>query len=243
MKIKSILRFFRSDEAARLRAAADKARDTRQWREAARLYDAYLETHPADFDYWIQCGHAEKEAGRLDRALSCYLMALSLNELDADLHLQLGHLHKLMGRLDSAAAAYRQSVALAGDGNPAAQELRDLAPYANNESHPAAEVASDYASENIEIPVESLLDRARLLDLLDHERTHGNARRAAAICRAIVRLAPLEVESWNMLADALAGIEDFDQAIRCRRIAGRLGSEGSPPVQEETADADIASRP
>ena len=262
MKMKSILRFFRVDEAARLRTAADKARDGQQWREAARLYGAYLKAQPADFGYWIQCGHAEKESGRLDRALSCYSMALSLNELDADLHLQLGHLYKLMGRLDSAAEAYRQSVALAGDDSPAARELRDLAPYWRNEPHPVAEVesgyaevgidyaeagsnyaeeAGDHAGEYIDIPAETLSDRAGLLDLLDHERTHGNPGRVAAVCRAIVRLSPLEAEGWIMLADALAEIEDFDQAIRCRRIAVRLGAEAAPPAREETVDAGIDS--
>lgn len=249
MKMKSILRFFRSDEAAQLPAAADKARDTRQWREAARLYSAYLEAHPTDFGLWVQCGHAEKEAGRLDRALSCYSMALSLNELDADLHLQLGHLHKLMGRVDAAAQAYRQSIAIAGDGSPAARELGDLAPYAKNGPQvvvggacDVAREASDPAGEYIDIPAEMLSDRAGLLNLLDLERTQGNARRAAAICRAIVRLSPLEAEGWTMLAEALAGIEDFDQAIRCRRIAERLGAEAACPVREETADAGSNSR-
>jgi tetratricopeptide (TPR) repeat protein len=248
MKMKSILRFFRSDEAAGWRAAADRARDAGQWREAARLYSAYLEAHPADFGLWIQCGHAEKESGRLDRALSCYSMAMSLNERDADLHLQLGHLHKLMGRLDAAAQAYRQSVAIAGDGSPAARELGELSPYAREEPQVVAggagdvgEEASDHAGEYVDIPAETLSDRAGLLDLLDLERTQGNASRAAAICRAIVRLSPLEAEGWTMLAEALAGIEDFDQAIRCRRIADRLGAEAAPPVREETADIGVDS--
>lgn len=248
MKMRTILRFFRSDEATRLRVAADRARDTRQWREAARLYGAYLEAHPADFGLWVQCGHAEKESGRLDRALSCYSMALSLNERDADLHLQLGHLHKLMGRLDAAAQAYRQSVAIAGEASSAARELGDLAPYGRDEPQvvvgsagDVAEEASGHAGEYVDIPAETLSDRSGLLHLLDLERTQGNASRAAAICRAIVRLSPLEAAGWTMLAEALAGIEDFDQAIRCRRIADRLGAEAAPPFREEAADTGVDS--
>lgn len=249
MRMKSILRLFRPDETAKLPAAADKARDTGQWREAARLYNAYLEAHPTDFGLWVQCGHAEKESGRLDRALSCYSMALSLNELDADLHLQLGHLHKLMGRLDAAAQFYRQSIAIAGDESPAARELADLAPYAKNElqavvggAGDVAREASVRAGEYVDISPETLSDRTGLIEILDLERTQGNPRRAAAICRAIVRLSPLEAEGWTMLAEALAAIEDFDQAVRCRRIADRLGAEAARPVREETADIGFNSR-
>ena len=176
-------------------------------------------------------------------------MALSLNELDADLHLQLGHLHKLMGRLDAAAQFYRQSIAIAGDESPAARELADLAPYAKNElqavvggAGDVAREASVRAGEYVDISPETLSDRTGLIEILDLERTQGNPRRAAAICRAIVRLSPLEAEGWTMLAEALAAIEDFDQAVRCRRIADRLGAEAARPVREETADIGFNSR-
>lgn len=223
---------------SRLSSDADRARDRRQWRLASELYRTYLEREPMDFGRWVQCGHAEKELGRFDRALSCYLMAQSLRDDDADLHLQIGHLYKLMGRLEEASTSYAKSIELNLEGDDARRELLALKPY-----YPSAprRAASDGAigavagpavpSSILDLPRQFLSDADRLLYAFENELSGGRKQQAAVLLRALLRLRPLEAVYWEKLAGLLEQLEDVKQAKRCREIAQSLSSRRSPPQQ------------
>lgn len=105
---------------------ADAARDAKQYRRAAALYETYLKDAPADAAIHIQCGHMLKEAGDFPRAEHHYERAKELTPDDADLALQLGHFYKISGRLAEAERAYRNAVDLAPDWSEPAIELTQL---------------------------------------------------------------------------------------------------------------------
>ncbi len=106
-------------------AAADRARDAQSWREAARLYQEYLERVPGHWEIWVQFGNCLKEGGDFARSASAYRQALMLEPGEADTHLQLGHLMKLQGRRREAMEAYLESFVLSPTLS-AAKELEQL---------------------------------------------------------------------------------------------------------------------
>ena len=61
---------------------------------------------------WVQLGHALKESGRIEAAMTAYRRAISLESAVADTHLQLGHAYKLQGQMREAAASYAKALAL-----------------------------------------------------------------------------------------------------------------------------------
>lgn len=104
-------------------ALADRARDARNWEEAAQHYRAALVRNPDNPPIWVQFGHALKESGRLGPAEGAYRRALETAPRDADTHLQLGHVLKLQHRMEEARTAYLRSLALNPASEPARQEL------------------------------------------------------------------------------------------------------------------------
>ena len=111
---------------------ADRARDAREWKEAARLYSEALDRDPDNPPIWVQYGHALKESGglhdrdRLAQAESAYRRALSLDPRVADPHLQLGHVLKLLGKSEEAKASYLRAFALDASMRYPLDELRGL---------------------------------------------------------------------------------------------------------------------
>ncbi|HTV43948.1 MAG TPA: glycosyltransferase [Stellaceae bacterium] len=101
-----------AEAAPQLLAAADTARDNRNWTEAVRFYRQYLALRAEDAPIWVQLGHALKESGNLGDAEAAYKQSLSLAPEVADTHLQLGHLYKRMRNFSDAIAAYRESARL-----------------------------------------------------------------------------------------------------------------------------------
>ena len=110
--VKAAASFNRSwdTKVAQLLSDADRARDERRWRDAAKHYGAYLESRPQDAAIWVQYGHALKESGDLDAAEAAYKQSLTLSPEVADTHLQLGHLCKLKRNFSGAIAAYREAL-------------------------------------------------------------------------------------------------------------------------------------
>jgi ADP-heptose:LPS heptosyltransferase len=106
--------------------AADAARDSRNYRKAAVLYEKALRMMPDDAAIHIQCGHMFKEAGELTRAEHHYLRAKQLTPGDPDLALQFGHFYKVTGRLQEAEFAYRKAMELDPDWAEPAIELTEL---------------------------------------------------------------------------------------------------------------------
>src|SRR5262249_20005664 len=91
---------------------ADRARDSRQWQRAARLYQTALNRNPRNPPIWVQYGHVLKEAGRQADAEHAYRSAVECDPTDADAHLHLGHILKLRHKQDEAKEAYRRSFVL-----------------------------------------------------------------------------------------------------------------------------------
>jgi ADP-heptose:LPS heptosyltransferase/tetratricopeptide (TPR) repeat protein len=91
---------------------ADAARDAKQYRDAAVLYNEALHLSPDNAAIHVQCGHMYKEAGDLNNAELHYDAANRLIPKDPDLALQLGHFYKISGRTREAAAAYERAIEL-----------------------------------------------------------------------------------------------------------------------------------
>ncbi len=109
------------------RQLGNRARDVRQWQEAARHYRRHLADAPADFAIWVQLGHMLTQARDHAGADEAYARALQLDSRDADLLLCWGHSRKGAGDVDRARQLYAESLAI--DGNAAAAgELAALTP-------------------------------------------------------------------------------------------------------------------
>jgi ADP-heptose:LPS heptosyltransferase/Flp pilus assembly protein TadD len=91
---------------------ANAARDAKEYRKAALLYEKALDWAPNDAAIHIQCGHVFKEAGDLTRAEQHYQQAQQLTPYDPDLALQFGHFYKVAGRLAEAETAYKRAAEL-----------------------------------------------------------------------------------------------------------------------------------
>jgi tetratricopeptide (TPR) repeat protein len=86
-----------------LNSLADRERDERHWETAARLYRQFLDMDPTNFPIWIQYGHALKEAGYLEAAITAYRKGLELRPNDADALRNLAGALKISGRPAEAA--------------------------------------------------------------------------------------------------------------------------------------------
>lgn len=131
----------------RLRALVRKgnaARDRRDWREAARIYELVIEANPSALAIQVQLGHAHKELGDFERAGLNYHAVLELTPTDDDLHLQIGHLEKLKGRLQEAAAHYRKSAELNPKNTSAVVEYHALAANLRLPPLPAQPIDRDH---------------------------------------------------------------------------------------------------
>lgn len=104
----------------------DRARATRDWKEAAAFYQQALESDPQRAAIWVQFGHALKEQGQRAQAEAAYRRSLALEGGVADTHLQLGHVLKLLGRRQEAAQSYLSALRLDVDLTDARRELARL---------------------------------------------------------------------------------------------------------------------
>jgi tetratricopeptide (TPR) repeat protein len=207
-----------------LRDEGDRARDNRQWGEAAKLYRSYLQRKPTDFEIWVQRGHAEKESGDFAAALQCYLKGQALRSDDPDLHLQLGHLYKLMDRQADAIASYQKCLEINADSDDAMRELAGLLRKAEApETFELAEAPpAEFAAPAFEIPSHALNSDNELRARIVAEQEKGDLLAVALLTRAHVRLYPGEPLRWRALANALEQIGDESQAKRCRAIAAAM---------------------
>jgi tetratricopeptide (TPR) repeat protein len=108
------------------RAAADLARDGRDWSEAAAQYEKCLVYLAHRHDLWVQLGNMRKEMGDLSASRAAYDAALALAPEDSDLALQLGHLAKIQGRVKEARQWYRKALELDPRNYHASEELVGL---------------------------------------------------------------------------------------------------------------------
>lgn len=99
------------DEVARARiAAADRARDQRDWTTAAALYAEGLSVLQDHWAIHVQHGHALKESGRLAEATCAYRTAASLVPTDADICLHLADVLNRQGRTPEAIEVWLEAL-------------------------------------------------------------------------------------------------------------------------------------
>lgn len=90
-------------------ASGDAANAARRWTDAAEAYRRALELDPSLAPIWVQFGHALKEQGDIQGAISAYSRAAAIAPADFDPHFQLGHALKSAGDTAGAIAAFRHA--------------------------------------------------------------------------------------------------------------------------------------
>lgn len=106
--------------------SGDAARDAKQWAAACRHYEAALAEVPSRGPLWVQLGHARKEMGRLEDAVTAYRRALALEPDDPETHLHLAHVLKRLTLHDDAAQAFISAVRLQPQIGDAGRQLETL---------------------------------------------------------------------------------------------------------------------
>lgn len=95
--------------APKLIVLGDRARDDRNWAEAAGHYLAARKLDPGNAGLIVQLGHAYAEKGDLVAAEQAYRDSIALRPLHADTWLMLGHCLKRQSRVAEALDAYVRS--------------------------------------------------------------------------------------------------------------------------------------
>jgi tetratricopeptide (TPR) repeat protein len=195
-------------------SGADRARDAKQWRIAARLYDKALRRYRLNPPIWVQYGHALKESGRLAEAETAYRTAIAQDPSSGDAHLQLGHVLKLQGRTAEAEGIYLLAAVIDPDMPEPLRELRglgwpepavpELRQHAKTGVAPSrAPEPGDPGSADAESS-DSPAEVDRLPDALDRvEPRILEAKTAAA--KMQIEIATLRDELSRMLTDSAAG--------------------------------------
>ena len=129
----------RASVARGLIVRANAARDARQYRVAATLYEEALRLVPENARVRIQCGHMLKDSGDLAGAEDQYVRAAIDLPNDADLALQMGHLHKIAGQPEKAEASYARALALSPGWREAERELASIGGSAEDSNDPNAD--------------------------------------------------------------------------------------------------------
>lgn len=193
--------------------SADQARDQKAWQEAAKGYQLYLASVPADAAIWTQLGHALKESGDHAGGESAYRTGLAFAPQDAELHLQLGHLLKLQGRLAEAEQAYARASAL----NATLGAQADMA--SRTRSQPAPAPTQDADMQPAPKPLAAPADRRSHGDLARDARAWADA---AAHYRAYLDHAGDDAAIWVQYGHALKEAGDLAQGEAAYRTALRL---------------------
>lgn len=195
-----------------LREQADIARDARDWRVAAALYEVHLRSYPdaGEAALWVQLGNCRKEAGDYDGALQAYRCSLDLAPERADTHLQEGRVHQLCGKLDHAGASYATALRLDPTCADAAAELAALEGEADAASRGRSRLASGGSGR------------------ADAARDAGNWSIAAALYAEYIAAGPeyaAERAAWVQLGHARKEAGDRDGAVLAYETALGLDPE------------------
>jgi glycosyltransferase involved in cell wall biosynthesis len=176
-------------------SAADAARDSRRWPQAAELYGEYLTARSDDGPIWVQLGHALKESGNLNEAEDAYKRSLELSPDIADTQLQLGHLYKKMQKFSDAIAAYREAMRIDDTLFDARRELANLGistrETLSTETTTAPRIATTF------------IDLSDVFSYLHHHPTVSGIQRVQlGIANAIIAMRPEERSGILFLSEA-----------------------------------------
>ncbi|MDR6903237.1 tetratricopeptide repeat protein [Rhizobium miluonense] len=202
-------------------AAADAARDRRDWAAAAFYYRQALKQNPARVSLFVQLGHAHKENGDFDAALEAYQHFLAEEPDDVDIHLQLGHLYNRMNEWESALQWYEQAHVLAPDN---------------------ADIAAHLESARLRFSrIDIERKRQNAMELLQSRRWH----QARAQLYDLVETDG-EIDLIAVYANATKEAGDFDEALRLydvyREYAQNLDAASVIDVEIQTAHLYKAMR-
>lgn len=207
--------YVRRNTAAHI-ASADKARGRQDWAVAASFYRRALAGEPQLHHIWVQLGHMEKEAGKIDEAGTAYKEAARLRPDDAEPLLHMGHMAKAWWQPVQAAACF--VAALERDGNNL-QALSELARLMPDRDHVDAKLwASALAVLNIDPAAQAnhemgdLPPQAILFDVTDLFAFFGQRRLPTGIQR-------VQIEVSLALLDNNGG----RASIFCLYSSGRRG--------------------
>lgn len=89
-------------------ATASKSRNSTK--DTMKIYKKAIALQPTFADAHYCLGVVYCEAGKNDRALTCYQLAIQFNPRLVEAHHNLGVVHKLMGNFDAAVAAYKAAL-------------------------------------------------------------------------------------------------------------------------------------
>ena len=126
-------------------AAAAGARQLPE--EMARYYRQELDRRPDDSTLWARYGGALQEQGLIEPAEAAYRRSLALDDRAAETHLDLGRMLAREGCHEDAAAVFIAALGIATAADPAAAELRRLAPEAVGRALRHAADSSLFAAE------------------------------------------------------------------------------------------------
>lgn len=165
------------------RRAGDDAREQRDWAAAAEFYRSHLEIEVGDAAIWVQLGHALKEQGLIEEAITAYRRATELFPDSADAQLQLGRGLHLAGYHSESIEVLSVALRL----SPSKEAYRALC--ALGEQALADELMEMWIEENA-----TSITLYDITDLLGYLRAHktlsGIQRVQANIAEQILTLAP-----------------------------------------------------
>jgi tetratricopeptide (TPR) repeat protein len=144
---------------------ADKARDWKDWPQAAKGYAAAIAAGGRGRGLKVQLGHALKEMGDFDGAERMYREFLAGHPVDPDIHLQLGHLFNRKGDCATALTFYERAQEL----DPESADIARHVVSAQNDSGRVdvvrrREAAMGYVSDRKWENARSLLQSLVMLD-------------------------------------------------------------------------------
>ena len=218
-----------SDQFLESLVLADRARDNRQFAQAAALYLEYLNEKPDDAAIHIQCGHMLKESGNLEQAATHYEAARLITPNDADLHLQIGHLCKLSGDYNGAVNAYSTAVHLDPESTDTAEHLKimlreqDLCVMGDRArgNRDYGQAAGLYLAYLVKNPN----DAAIQIQCGHMLKESGNLEQAAAHYEAARLLTPNDADLHIQIGHLRKLFGDNDGAAEAYRIAVELDPE------------------
>lgn len=148
--------------ARQLLPAAEAARDSGRWEEAAALYEAHARLRPRRVGSQVQLGNMRKQAGDLEGAAQAYRDALAIRPT-VEAWTQLGYLWLTSGREARAIEAFEAALALATECAAARRGLiaagaRDRLPPMTVDAHSLSRLRQ--LADDIAGAIETLSDAA-----------------------------------------------------------------------------------